>query len=380
MKSGNHEERRLLLIPFAPGIGDVVMMEPLLRAVCAQLPEWRVTMVAREYAADLLQPGEYELASPRYFVTEPPSPLRPLDRLIPRRLLAWAAKPAMALDLGPFQRAINLFWVWESRMPFDRWWTPQWPPRVGVRHTVDMLADHLEVELGIRIPEADRVPRLEPFPEAADWADRYLRDNRWHGRPLVSLVVSAANALKWWAVPKWAELNDGLVRLGCDTLLVAPQDHPHARQVYEACGARPLWPEVGLRQMAALLARSAAVVGIDTGPLHVAAALGVPWVGLYGASNPALIGPYEWQKGRALVARFLKPESCRQCWQAFKNRERRCATLSSTGCATLISARKVLETVETLRGGTGFASPHDPRSHDRRRLESAVDEDARRGE
>jgi ADP-heptose:LPS heptosyltransferase len=365
MKSGNREERRLLLIPFAPGIGDVVMMEPLLRAVCARLPEWRVTMVAKEYAADLLQPGEYRLVSPRYFVTEPPAPLRPLDRLIPRRFVAWAAEPAMALDLGPFDRVINLFWVWENQIPFDRWWTPQWPPQEGVRHTVDLLADHLEGELGARIPEEERVPRLQVFPGAAGWVEHYLRHWRRGERPLVSLVVSAANALKWWVVEGWARLNDGLSRLGCDTLLVAPRSHPHARQVYEACEVKPLWPEVGLRRLAALLARSAVVVGIDTGPLHMAAALGVPWIGLYGASNPSLIGPYEREKGRTLVARFPKPESCSQCWLSFKNRDQGCATLPSTGCVTAISAEEVLEAVNVLLG-TGFASLPAPRSRDRR--------------
>ncbi len=356
----SRRERRLLLIPFAPGIGDVVMMEPLLRAVCDHLPEWRVTLVAKEYGADLLQPGDYELTSPSYFVTEPPTRLRPLDRLIPRRFIAWAAEPAMALDLGPFERVINLFWVWESRIPFDRWWTPHWPPIEGVRHTVDLLAEHLETELGARIPEAERVPALAPFPEAEGWADRYLRRQRRTNRPLISLIVSAANPLKWWAVPEWARLNDSLAGLGYHTLLIAPQDHPHARQVYEACETKPLWPRVSLRQLTAILARSAAVVGIDTGPLHVAAALGIPWVGLYGASNPDLIGPYERERGRALVARFPKPDSCRQCWQAFKNREQGCLTLSTTGCTPLIPAGEVLETVLSIQGGTGYASSDHP--------------------
>lgn len=356
MRFGGEGEHRLLLIPFAPGIGDVVMMEPLLRALRTHLPEWRVTMVAREYATDLLQPGDYDLVSPFYFVTETPPPLRALDRLIPRRFIAWAAKPAMALDLGPFERVTNLFWVWESRTPFDQWWTPQWPPLSGVRHTVDLLADYLEEEFGIEIPLWDRVPRLEVFPEAAAWAEEYLLGHSAPDRPLVPLVVSSANSLKWWAVPKWAELNERLTQLGWRTLLVAPQDHPHARQLYDACGSKPLWPSLGLRRVAALLARASVVIGIDTGPLHMAAGLGIPWVGLFGPTNPDLIGPYDRSGGRALVARFPKPPSCRHCWLAFKSREDRCATLPSTGCTTLISVQEVVEAAETVHRGTGIAS------------------------
>ncbi|MGE5619980.1 MAG: glycosyltransferase family 9 protein [Sphingomonadaceae bacterium] len=356
MKRCGDGEGRLLLIPFAPGIGDVVMMEPLLRAVCTHLPEWRVTLIGREYASDLLPDGDYEVVSPPYFVSETPTPLRPLDRLIPRRLIAWAAEPAFALDLGPFQRVINLFWVWESQTPFDEWWTPEWPLRRGVRHTVDLLADHLEAELGTSIPPSDRTPRVRLFPEAEEWAAEYHRKSLSPETPVASLVVSASNSLKWWSARKWAELNDRLAETGWATMLIAPQDHLHARDVRAACGSKPLWPRASIRQVAALLARSGVVIGIDTGPLHMASALGVPWVGLFGASNPDLIGPYDRSRGRALVSRFPKPDSCRQCWRAFKNREDRCPTLPTTGCTTMISVQEVLAAVDSLRPGTGIAS------------------------
>ncbi len=363
----NREESRLLLIPFAPGIGDMVMMEPLLRAVMNHRPEWKVTMVARQYAADLLEPGDYRLVSPFYFVTRAPLPLRPLDRLIPRRFIARALASAASMELGPFDRVINLFSIWENHTPFRRWWTPQWPPLPEVCHTLDLLADYLEGQIGSKIPGDERSPRVTLFPEAQRWADSYLARERPSCRPLVSLVVSAVNSLKLWTAPQWAELNDRLVDLGYDTLLIAPRSHLHARQLRERCKFGPLWPQVGVRQMSALLARSDVVVGIDTGPLHVAAAIGVPWVGLFGASNPDLIGPYDRRKGRALVARFPRPDSCAKCWLAFKNREQPCATLPASGCTALLSVQEVLEAIEdVVRSGTGFASPRWPRSHDRR--------------
>ncbi len=352
---GDDEGRRVLLIPFAPGIGDMVMMEPLLRAVRAGLPDWRLTMAARGYTADLLPPGGYALVSPFYFVTEAPVPLRPLHRLIPQAAIAWAAEPAMALDLGPFDRVINLFWVWESRVPFDQWWTPQWPPRRDVRHTVDLLADYLAEELGVEIPVPDRVPRLKPFPEGLARAEQYLRGRVQPGQPLAALVVSANNPLKWWAPPKWAELNEWFGRRGWQTLLVAPRDQAHAQQVHRACGGTPLWPEAGLREMGALLALCDVAVGIDTGPLHLAAALGTPWVGLFGPTNPDLIGPYDRSTGRPIVARFPKAYSCRDCWRSFKNRGARCPTLSATGCATLIPVDEVEEAIQTVRRGTRIA-------------------------
>jgi ADP-heptose:LPS heptosyltransferase len=53
-----------------------------------------------------------------------------------------------------------------------------------------------------------------------------------------------------------------------------------------------LAPPTNLRQLAGLLARASVVVGGDTGPLHLAAALGTKVVGLYGPTDPRRNGPY----------------------------------------------------------------------------------------
>ena len=51
-------------------------------------------------------------------------------------------------------------------------------------------------------------------------------------------------------------------------------------------------PPTNLRELARLLRNAQLVIGGDTGPLHLAAALGTPVIGLYGPTNPARNGPY----------------------------------------------------------------------------------------
>lgn len=360
MRQDDNEGHQVLLIPFAPGIGDMVMMEPILRALQTQRPEWRLTVVGREYLSDLLQTEDFQLATPFYFVSEAPHALRPLQRLVSQRVIAKAAESAISLDLGPFDQVVNLFWIWESKVRFESWWTPQWPMREGVGHALDLLADHLERELGVEIPPEARLPRLAVFSEAEAWAERYLEKHGLVGCPLVAMVISAENPLKRWDLPKWAELNEWLMRMGWKTILVAPLENEHAREVYEVCPRKPLWPALQLRQVAALLARSDLVVGIDTGPLHMAGALGIPWVGLFGPSNPDFIGPYDRSKGRAIVAQLAKPPSCKNCWLSFKGWGARCPTLAATGCATLIPVGEVTEAILSVCCGTSLASSHDP--------------------
>lgn len=66
---------------------------------------------------------------------------------------------------------------------------------------------------------------------------------------------------------------------------------PGEKELAEATGAR-LAPPTNLRELAFLLLKAEVVIGGDTGPLHLAAALGTKVVGLYGPTDPRRNGPY----------------------------------------------------------------------------------------
>jgi ADP-heptose:LPS heptosyltransferase len=76
-----------------------------------------------------------------------------------------------------------------------------------------------------------------------------------------------------------------------------------------ADGAAHLAPATTLRQLAALLAEADLLVAADTGPLHLGGAVGVPVLGLYGASDPHRNGPYG--ANRALSIGL----PCSPCWR-----------------------------------------------------------------
>ncbi len=80
-----------------------------------------------------------------------------------------------------------------------------------------------------------------------------------------------------------------------------PGEEKLAEGVVSASGARPLIPlAMDLPQLMAVLRRAKFLVAADTGPLHLASALGTPVVGLFGPTDPARNGPYG---GRAVVVR-----------------------------------------------------------------------------
>jgi ADP-heptose:LPS heptosyltransferase len=85
-----------------------------------------------------------------------------------------------------------------------------------------------------------------------------------------------------------------LARHGIAPLVVwGPGEEPDAARVVEdAGGAAALAPPTDLPALAALLARAAVFVGGDSGPLHLACAVGCPVIGLYGPTDPVVNGPW----------------------------------------------------------------------------------------
>ncbi|HDH10855.1 MAG TPA: lipopolysaccharide heptosyltransferase I [Nitrospirae bacterium] len=84
------------------------------------------------------------------------------------------------------------------------------------------------------------------------------------------------------------------------------QSREHRDKVINICG------KTGLKELAALIAGAKAVVSNDSGPMHIAAALDIPTVAIFGPTDPLKTGPYGWQTNRRL--RVIKADiPCSPC-------------------------------------------------------------------
>jgi heptosyltransferase-1 len=107
------------------------------------------------------------------------------------------------------------------------------------------------------------------------------------------IAPTAGWGAKRWPAERYGAVAAALVRAGFPTLVNAdsPKDEAGIRVVEASGGAATLVPcTVG--QMIALVRRAGVVIAGDTGPLHLAAALERPVVGLFGPTDPARNGPY----------------------------------------------------------------------------------------
>jgi lipopolysaccharide heptosyltransferase II len=168
-------------------------------------------------------------------------------------------------------------------------------------------------------------PRLTVDPAAAAAVERLLSDAGLEvGEKPVALHPGALNmAAKRWLPERWAAVADRVQRdLGRRVLLVgAASELPLVEQVLGRMATLPvvLVGKTSVAELVALLSRCSLFLGCDSGPLHVASALGVPSVSVYGPTDPAITGPLG-ARGRVLRAGAgcspcydpMNPSACRQ--------------------------------------------------------------------
>jgi lipopolysaccharide heptosyltransferase I len=144
------------------------------------------------------------------------------------------------------------------------------------RHVVDWNMQLASGVAGRELP----TPPVDFTPFAAD-PDGKLRE--LGGR--IVILPGAGRPEKLWPVERFRELAQSL---GSDVVVAWG---PGERELAEAIGA-PLAPPTNLRELAELLRSAKLVIGADTGPLHLADALGTPVIGLYGPTSSRRNGPY----------------------------------------------------------------------------------------
>lgn len=193
------------------------------------------------------------------------------------------------------------FWGSETPREGPARWLYGRRVRLTATHVVDQACELLGAAAGVELIAEGPVP----FPEdeaAEQWCEAFLADIPAE-RGYVMLAPTAGWGAKEWPAERFGELADRLSNAGW-TVLVNLHVTKTKPEVVEGSGGRALAVHCSIAQLTSLLRRTALFVGGDTGPLHLADALGVPCVGLFGPTDPARNGPYFGMKnGRARVLR-----------------------------------------------------------------------------
>lgn len=164
---------------------------------------------------------------------------------------------------------------------------------------VHVVEENLVVLSALAVPREDVGAPVFPIPTdpaAEGVVARFLEKEGVRSETrLLALNAGAGHEGKRWTVDAYRRLGETLGRrLAARPLLCwGPGEEALARAVAGGMAEAPLVPPAtSILEMVALLRRATLVVGGDTGPVHVAAALGVPTVGLYGPTDARRTGPH----------------------------------------------------------------------------------------
>lgn len=134
-------------------------------------------------------------------------------------------------------------------------------------------------------------PPLPVDPTAEAWADSEI--GRLGIASFAIVNPGAGWGAKQWPPERFGDVAKALAAHNIKTLVNAsPEETQLARAVMAAGGGNAFELRSTIGQLIALTRRARLFIGGDTGPLHLAAALGVPVVALYGPTDPARTGPY----------------------------------------------------------------------------------------
>jgi lipopolysaccharide heptosyltransferase I len=211
------------------------------------------------------------------------------------------------------------------------------PP--GPLHAVDR---YLEVA---RFLGADPLLKTFVFPSRPDDGARAEALLAEAGVKPDSLVIALNPQARWttklWGEERFARLGETLAcQHGARILVIgSSSDLPLARRLANRMDPAPFVAagRTDLKVLIALLKRIDLLVTVDSGPMHLAAALGTPLVALFGPTDPRLIGPYG---GDGVVLRVPLP--CSPC------SKRRCLIKADRLCMYSISVEQVADAASTL--------------------------------
>jgi len=289
-------------------MGDALLTTPAIAALRAAFPDAQIdTVVGAGTAAEVLQ-GNPDL---NWIITR--TARGGASRLMQIFRLLREGRYTDAIILPPLPG--YAFAAWLARTP----------RRVGIAgrgmnhflttlrrtravHMADAMLDTMPLP-----PDPNRPRRLVVSidPDAEDAAARLLlAQGVTSGSPLIAVNVGATRPQKRWFAESFAQTLDGLSDIPVVLVGAGAADTAMAADILKRTQAKPinLVGETKVKTLAAVLKRCDLLISGDSGPMHLATAVGTPCVALFGSTDPAVTGPFD-----DLSESIYKDLSCSPC-------------------------------------------------------------------
>ena len=310
---GDEPKRILIIKPSA--LGDIVLVLPALSALKRSFPEVKISWFVRpEFAplitghpfiSDIILFDRKQLAN--WWCNQ--NSFKALSLLVKQLR---AGKFDLVFDFQGLFRTGFFSWVTGSKRRFGMagarelahlFYTDKISQDVSSIHLVDYYLK-MVVSAGAKAPSTLRYEgqareaefKLPEDAGATEQIDKLLKLQGVNGKYVV-IVPGAAQPNKRWPIERFAELAGKIgERFGLSIVATGSQGEREYIETIQTGGKTRVINLAGktvVRELIPLMRRASLAVSNDTGPGHIAAALGVPMVMIFGPTNPARVCPYK---------------------------------------------------------------------------------------
>ncbi|HEY2864917.1 MAG TPA: putative lipopolysaccharide heptosyltransferase III [Casimicrobiaceae bacterium] len=237
-------------------------------------------------------------------------------------------------------------WLW--RTSFTHYYRL---PRRTPRHTVECNLDSLR-RIGVQPEPADKALVLAPDRAASERVRSLLAQRGIGPKRFIQVHPGSRWMFKCWSAERYTALIEQLAAGGWQVVLTAAPDVRERALLDAIRGATDeparsrvsdLGGQLSLTELAALTRDARAFVGVDSAPMHIAAAVGTPVVALFGPSGEVEWGP--WQVPHRIVSSSEHP--CRPCGNDG------CGGGKISECLTTLPVARVYAALTALLDETG---------------------------
>lgn len=276
-------------------LGDVTHVVPLVRTLQTAWPSTRLTWIIGKLERKLVG----DIAGVE-FLTFDKSAGRAGYRAVRRELAGRRFDALLHMQVALRSNLLGFAVHADRRIGYDRarskdlhglFVRERIPARTG-EHVLDAIGSFVE-PLGLK---QTRVRWDIPIPdEAREWAAGQWPDD---GQPTLVISAASSHALRNWRAERYAAVADHAAQALRMRVVLTGGPSPAERALGDAIASRmrtaplDLIGKDTLKRALALYPRAAIVLTPDSGPMHMANAVGARVLGLHAASNPARSGPY----------------------------------------------------------------------------------------
>ncbi|MEK6743741.1 MAG: glycosyltransferase family 9 protein [Nitrospirota bacterium] len=319
-----------------PGaVGDLLQMTPVIRALKAYSPDTKISMLVGSEITAALFRNDPRISETVIFERDG------RHRSLSSRLALWKHLHKQGYDL-----VLNC-----QRSNLKTWFlaSAAFPCRVLVYHkaknrTVHAVVNYLETLMPLGITPADLDLELVLDDGARAYARELFSSLGLEGKTVIALNPGATHAVNRWPISRFAGLADRITEQmhACPLIIGGPDDIPLADEIVARSRTKPvsIAGRTSLLQLGAVLERCVLLVSGDTGPLHLATAVGTKAIGLFGAADPARTGPVG--KGHRVIQ--AAGVACVPC------KSRRCSNQRYLECMESITVRDVADVAAGMLG------------------------------